>query len=281
MNFHSKFQNFMFNRKVLGGYSNNYVDFQLFMFFYLKYKSISGTKNLGELKKLALEEAKKISSILNNKKNKNARQQTGKDQNLTINKEFLLKILSSIYDIINPHLTKLNLTFKNERRKFYKIDEKYLEIVKSYEQQKINLLTFAIKSFCKMVNLEFSTFKKNILSFLEKNDIEIINKINSFRNLGKLSVFAPQYIDENEIEEIVKSYYENLKKLISQSKDNEMTKFSFILISDIIYENYGIEEEQIFACIEERKFTENKEIEFYFNSIKKMMQENFNFLFDI
>jgi len=96
-----------------------------------------------------------------------------------------------------------------------------------------------------------------------------------------LTALAPKFINEVEIIEILKTYYDNLKYLINNSKENEMMKYSLIFISDIIYENYGMEEEQIFACIEEKKLKENKEVNYYFNEIKMMIQSNLNLLFDL
>ncbi len=60
-----------------------------------------------------------------------------------------------------------------------------------------------------------------------------------------------------------------------------MMKYSLIFISDIIYENYGMEEEQVFACIEEKNLKQNNEINIYFNEIKNMIQNNLNLLFDL
>jgi len=249
----------------------------------LKYRYTTGPKNLTELKKFALEEAKKISSLIKNSKTSKCtkRRSESEENNKIIEKPLLKKLLLSLFDIINPLLIKLHLNFKNERRKNYQDNAKYLEIIKAYEQQKMNLLTYTIKSICKMVNLQFSTFQKNIFSYIEKNDEEVIRIINSFCNLGKLSALAPKFVDESEIIEILKNYYDNLKYLIENSQENEMMKYSLIFISDIIYENYGMEEEQIFACIEEKKLTENKEVCYYFKEIQDMIQNNLNLLFDL
>lgn len=284
MNHTNRFNTMFYNRKLFGSTGNtSSFDLQLFRYFYLKYRFTTGSKNLTELKKFALEEAKKISTLIkNNKSSKNTRKQRESEESIQIiEKPLLKKLLSSLFDIINPLLIKLHLNFKNERRKNYEDNEKYLEIIKAYEQQKMNLLTYTIKSICKMVNLQFSTFQKNIFNYIEKNDLEVINIINSFCNLGKLSALAPKFVDESEIIEILKTYYDNLKYLIANSQENEMMKYSLIFISDIIYENYGMEEEQIFACIEEKKLMENKEVAFYFKEIQVMIQNNLNLLFDL
>jgi hypothetical protein len=284
MNHTNRFNTLFNNKRTFGNTSNtSSFDLQLFRYFYLKYRFATGPKNLTELKKFALEEAKKISSLIKNSKNSKCtkRRSESEENNKIIDKPLLKKLLLSLFDIINPLLIKLHLNFKNERRKNYQDNGKYLEIIKAYEQQKMNLLTYTIKSICKMVNLQFSTFQKNIFSYIEKNDLEIIRIINSFCNLGKLSALAPKFVDESEIIEILKNYYDNLKYLIENSQENEMMKYSLIFISDIIYENYGMEDEQIFACIEEKKLMENKEVCYYFKEIQVMIQNNLNLLFDL
>jgi hypothetical protein len=236
-----------------------------------------------EFKKLALQEAKKISSIIKNeisKKNKKKKKSTENDE-IIIDKDILKKILLYLFDIINPLLIKLELNFKNERRKYYNEDDKYLEIIKKYEEQKMNIITYAIKSICKMVNFQFSILQKNIFNYIERNDIDIKNIINSYYNLGKISTNAPKYITEKEVKDVLKTYYVNFKYIIQNYTGNEMIKFSSIFISDIIYENYGIEEEQIFACIEEKNMLKNPEIKYYFDEIRDMMQNNLNVLFDL
>jgi len=281
MNYTSKFNTIFYNKKLFGTSSAaSNLDLQLFRYFYLKYRFSSGLKNLAELKKFALEEAKKISSLIKNSKSSKRRGKT-EESKQTIDKSLLKKLLLSLFEIVNPLLIKLHLDFKNQRRKNYEDNAKYLEIIKAYDQQKMNLLTYTIKSICKMVNMQFSTFQKNIFNYIEKNDLEIISVINSFFNLGKLSALAPKFVDESEIIEILKTYYENLNFLIANSQESEMMKYSLIFISDIIYENYGMEEEQIFACIEEKKLLENKEISYYFNKIQLMIQNNLNLLFDL
>ncbi len=246
MNYSSKINTLFYNKKIFGGSTSNNMDLQLFRYFYLKYKFSTGPKNLTDLKKFALEEAKKISSFIKNNKKNSKKDKNGvineesKENNSIIEKHVLKKLLLSLYDILNPLLVKLHLNFKNERRKNYDNNEKYLEIIKTYEEQKMNLLVYTIKSICKMVNLQFSAFQKNIFNYIEKNDLDIINVINSFCNLGKLSALAPKFMDEIEIIEILKTYNDNLRYLIDNSKENEMMKYSLIFISDIIYENYGM-----------------------------------------
>jgi hypothetical protein len=285
MKFSNRYSSIFYNRKIFGNNSEqiNNIDFQLYRYFYFKYKFSNGPKNLMEFKKLALEEAKKISTIIKNeisKKNKKKKKST-ENEDIIIDKDILKKILLYLFNIINPLLTKLQLNFKNERRKYYKEEDKYLEIIKKYEEQKMNIITYAIKSICKMVNFQFSILQKNIFNYIERNDIDIKNIINSFSNLGKISVIAPKYITEKEVKDVLKTYYDNLKYMLENYNENEMIKFSFIFISDIIYENYGIEEEQIFSCIEEKNMLRNNEIKFYFEEIRIMMQKNLNILFDI
>ena len=83
------------------------------------------------------------------------------------------------------------------------------------------------------------------------------------------------------MKDVLRTYHDNLKYMLENSGENEMIKFSLIFISDIIYENYGIEEEQIFACIEDRDMLRNSEIKRYFEAIKGMISDNLNVLFDL
>ena len=71
-------------------------------------------------------------------------------------KEDLIKIFKAVYDVINPILVKINQNFKNERRKNYEDNKKYLSIIKTFEQQKSNLITFTIRSICKAMKIKFS-----------------------------------------------------------------------------------------------------------------------------
>ena len=152
MNFTNKFNTIFHNKKIFGNNNEqfNTMDNMLYRYFYYKYKFSNGPKNLTEFKKLALEEAKKISSIIKNeisKKNKKKKKES-ENNDVIIDKDILKKNLLYLYDIVNPLLTKLHLNFKNERRKFYEEEDKYLEIIKKYEVQKMNIISYACSISC-------------------------------------------------------------------------------------------------------------------------------------
>jgi hypothetical protein len=244
---------------------------------YSKFKNNNGPKTLFELKRLALEEAKKASTNLNIKKESKS---SGEH---ILSKEDVIKILKAIYEIIDPLLVKMNQNFKNERRKNYEDNDKYLEIIKSFEKQKVNLITFTIKSVCKRLGLRYSVLQESVFKYIQNNEEDVISKVNSFTKIGKVFALAPKKLSTEDIIDILKIYYENLNFMIlnSDSGKNEYSKFSLTLINDLIYENYGLEEEQIFAFIEERNLTENKDISITLGLIQNAIRSNLSILFEL
>ena len=94
---------------------------------------------------------------------------------------------------------------------------------------------------------------------------------------------APKNLGLDEIKDILRTYLDNLKYLIENSKNDSKknVKYSLVLINDIIYENFGLEEEQIFAFIQDRNLNENREIGELLKSIQDLTIQNFSNLFDI
>lgn len=246
---------------------------------YAKLKNTKGHKSLYELKRLALREAQKATSAMIFKENTNSSSKNSRK----ITKEDLIKIFAAVYDIINPLLVKINHNYKNERRKNYSDNEKYLSIIKTFEQQKSNLITFTVRSICKAMRIKLTHLQEKVASCIKSNDLEVIAVLNSFVKIGKMFALAPKNLGLDEIKDILRTYLDNLKYLIENSKnDNKKNvKYSLVLINDIIYENFGLEEEQIFAFIQDRNLNENREIGELLKSIQDLTIQNFSNLFDI
>jgi hypothetical protein len=282
--FYSKnFHNFCSQKRYYGHTflipPENYIEFLKEV--YKKFKNTKGHKSLYELKRLALKEAQKATSAMIFKENL-----TSTSKNFRkVSKEDLIKIFKAIYEIINPLFIKINHNYKNERRKNYHDNPKYLSIIKTFEQQKSNLINFTLKSICKAMKIKVSHLQEKVSHFIKTNDQDIISVLNEFVKIGKMFALAPKKLKFEEVKEILQTYYENLKYLITNAKDNKddkrNLKFSLVLINDIIYENFGLEEEQIFAFIQENNLSENKEISDILKMIQEMIIENFSNLFDI
>lgn len=254
----------------------NYIEYLKKL--YVKFKHSKGPKSIVELKKFALEEAKKASAGLNFKKKKKSG-----EESVIMRKEDIIKLLKAVYDIIDPHLVKINHNFKNERRRCYEDNDKYMEIIKTFEQQKINLITFTLKSVCKVMKLQYSVVQESVFHYIQKNDEGVINMVNSFTKIGKIFALAPKKLTTEEVLDILKFYSENLTYLVinSHSGRNEYTKYTLIFINDLIYENYGLEEEQIFAYIDENNLADNSEINNILISIRTLIKDNLCLLFDL
>ena len=55
-----------------------------------------------------------------------------------------------------------------------------------------------------------------------------------------------------------------------------------IIVNDIIYEYFGLEEEQIFSLVSERpEIRENKNVQDHLIKIKHLVSDNLNLLFDL
>ena len=76
---------------------------------YEKFKSSNGVLSLYELKRFAIDEAKKASSSLNLNTHKISDEGTK-----ILQREDLIKLLKALYDVMDPYLIKINHNFKNE-----------------------------------------------------------------------------------------------------------------------------------------------------------------------
>jgi hypothetical protein len=241
---------------------------------YYRFRQLNGPKTLNEFKRLALEEAKKKATYKMNYQKK---------EREIMKPDDVLKIISAVYDIISPLIVKVNQNFKNERRKNYQDNEKYLEIIKTFENQKINLINFTLKSICKATKVSYINLQESTFYYVEQNHQEICDKINSFSKIGKVFAIAPKKVTVEEIIEILKTYCDNLNYMVQNSNNgtNEYTKYALILLNDLIFENYGIEEEQIYVYISDKNLTENPEIKNILKMIETSVQNNFGLLYDL
>jgi hypothetical protein len=281
MNFSGKnFQNLYMQKKYFNHIflqtPDNYTEF--LKRIYNKFKNTKGPKTLNELKKFALDEARKATSGMNI----NSRTKKSESGLSILQVSDVIKVMKALYDIIDPLLIKVNHNFKNERRKYYEDNDKYMEVLRTFEQQKKNLINFTLKSICKVMKLKYTLLQTSIFHYLENKEAEVVKIINSFSKLGKLFALAPKTLSEDDIVEILKTYQDNLQYIISSSQNQDIIKYTLVIINDIIYENYGLEEEQIMAFIENNKLQDsNKEVNNIMQMIKSTITEHINLLFDI
>ena len=164
----------------------------------------------------------------------------------------------------------------------YEDNAAYFEVIKKFELQKVKLLNYTIKSIAKVMKIRYKTLQRSVFHCLEKKDKEIQDVVNSFADIGKSFALAPKYLNAEGVLEILKTYYENLKFLINSSEKSEILNYSLIVMNDLVYENFGLEEEQVLAVISEKKLAEtNKEVNLYLNMIKTLVVDNIYNLFDI
>ncbi len=242
---------------------------------YTKFKNSNVPKTLKELKRLALEEARNVSKKIKVKTKRD-------DEEEILDHEDLVKILQGVYDTLNPTLLKLNNNYKNERRKVYDKDEEYMKAIKNFEKKKIEVIHYILRKFCEIKKISYFTLQKNVLYFIGINDSEVMDLINSFQKLGKSFALPPKSLKEDEVLEILKTYYVNFEYFVNNKEKNNLLKYALVLVNDIIYCTYGLEEEQIYLKIQENNFMEkNPEIQKYVNLIKNLMVENIFDLFDI
>lgn len=242
--------------------------------FYLKFGGVR-PKSLKELKRLALMEAKKASLALM-KITKEARLE------ILLSKELVITILQSTFEFVNSLFIKINHNFKNERRSVYHDNKQYMDVIKEFEVKKLKLFRYSIKNFCKNSKISFDSLQRSVFMYLERNDIEIVNLVNSADKLGKHFAIAPQSITINEVIEILQKYYLHLNFILTNSKGTDISKYGLIIVNDIIYENFGLEEEQIFSLIEERtEFKDDPEIKKQLLLIKSLVTDNLSTLFEL
>jgi hypothetical protein len=242
---------------------------------YDKYRNSNAPKTLVELKRLALEEAKKISNNITCKKSKTK----DEDGISIIQRDDIIRLFKAIYAIIDPILLKLNQAYRNERRKNYINNEKYIEIIKSYEEQKSGIVSFTIKQVCKLKRIKYTTLQSSLFYYLNREDNEIYEAVNSFTKAGKAFTIAPKRLEYNEIIDMLKFYNDNLNYIIQNHKGSGMIKYSLTFINDLIYENFGLEEDQVFAFINENELMNNNDINYYVTNIKQTIIDNLTNLF--
>jgi hypothetical protein len=253
---------------------------------YKKFYSMKGPKTLVEFKRLALEEAKKVCTSMKLKsKNRNSFKEDDEEgKRKLLSKEDVLNILEALYRVIDNPMTTLNQNCRNERRKKYKIEEEYLKIIQDYEYKKAKFIHFCIQEICKRNGIKYSLLKASIFYFISQNDEEVVSKVNSFTKIGKLFALAPKRLDVEEIVEVLETYYENLNYMVTNATPgrNDYSKYALTLLNDLIYENFGKEEEQIFKYIEENNLQEtNTQVNKLLERIQNIIKENILILFDI
>lgn len=280
MNSYSNFKNYYLHKKYYGHVflmpPEKYINF--LKTIYDKFKHTSGPKTLIELKRLAIQEAKKVAKS----ENTNSKKFKRRKENTNPSKEEIITFLKAVYNILNPLLVKVNHNFKNERRKHFEDNMKYMEIIKQFTAQKETAITHTLKSMCKAMNLSMNTVQNKLHDYLnadKENEDELSKTLNMFKQAGKMFVLAPKGLTLDEIKDILKFYWDNLSFILS-SNNSHMKKHALVLINDIIYENFGLEEEQIFTYIEEKKLTDNPQVNEYVTKIKNIIRNNYNSLFD-
>jgi hypothetical protein len=115
--------------------------------------------------------------------------------------------------------------------------------------------------------------------YLNNEDNDIYELINSFTRAGKNFTIAPKRLEYNDILDILRFYYDNLTYIIQNHRNDEMVKYSLIFINDLIYENFGLEEDQVFAFINENDIINASEISYYVTTIKQLIIDNLTNLF--
>lgn len=234
------------------------------------------SRTLKDMKRLALMEATRA-CVAVGKVSRESRLE------VILSKEIVLKILQSTIDSVHNVFIKINNTFRNERREVYEHSEQYLDVIRKYEINKQKLLRYTIKNICKKTKIEFMNLQKSVFHYIEKNDSEITEVINKFSSVGKSYALAPHLLGIKDMIEILQKYHEHLLYIINSSNDStDITRYSIIIVSDMIYEYYGIEEEQILVSLKEKnELKENLEIQKLLSDIKSLISNNLISLFEI
>lgn len=253
----------------------------------------SKTKSLKEFKRLALLEAKKACTALVNLYSKKSRYQ------VILSKSLTTELLKSIHDTAHKLFVKINQNYKNERRKVYNNNIEYMNIIKKYELNKLKLFKHIVKSICKNTKISYENLQTSVFYYLEKNDNDIVDIINNTKNIGKSNyVIAPNKISTIEIVDILNKYYENLQYIINNAVSNSdnanntinynnnsnacLIRYSLVIVSDIIYEYYGLEEEQIYEAIKiNTNICTDKTVNQKLLSIKNIISNNLSSIFEL
>lgn len=241
---------------------------------YQKYGS-SKVKTLKEFKRLALAEAKKVSQIMG-KISKESRLE------VILAKDIVIQVLQSTYDSLNSLFVRINHNYKNERRSVYDNNEEYMEIIRKYEINKVKLFKYTIKNVCKQVKIAFASLQRSVFHYLELKDPNVIDLINRASKIGRHFALSPNCITKDDVIEILEKYYENLKYIITNEKESDISKYAMIIICDIIYEYFGLEEEQVFSSIQERVDLKNdNDINKLLILINDLVGNNLNIIYEL
>lgn len=241
---------------------------------YLKYGN-SKVKTLKEFKRLALAEAKKVSQVMG-KLSKESRLE------VILSKDIVIQVLQSTYDSLNSLFVRINHNYKNERRSVYDNSEEYMEIIRKYEVNKVKLFKYTIKNVCKQVKIAFASLQRSVFHYLEQKDSNVIDLINKASQIGRHFAIAPNCLTKEDIKDILEKYYHNLNYIISNEKDSDISKYATIILCDIIYEYFGLEEEQVFSSIQERVDLKNdNEISKLLVLINDLVGNNLNVIYEL
>ena len=96
--------------------------------------------------------------------------------------------------------------------------------------------------------------------------------------------FTPKNIDKAEIKDVLNRYFKYLDYMIKNNNKNtsDLLKYALIVVNDIIYEHFGLEEEQIFAILKENNnFNNDSEIKSLLDKIKLLVTNNLETIFEI
>jgi hypothetical protein len=157
-----------------------------------------------------------------------------------------------------------------------------MEVIKKFEVNKLKLFRYSIKKICKSSSISFESLQRSVFLYLDRNDGEVVRIVNSAARLGKHFAIAPNSVSLVEVEEILEKYFNNLNFIMTNSKGTDVAKYSLIIVNDIIYENFGLEEEQIYNLLESRKeYKNNNKIIEYLNKIKDLVSDNLSGLFEL
>lgn len=237
-------------------------------------------KSLKELKRLALIEAKKVSQAL--MKYTKLSQQSRLE--IILAADLVIQILESTFNAVKSLFTKINNNFKNERRKVYYDNNNYMEVIRKFEINKIKLFRYYIKNICKNSNISYPSLQKSVFYYMEQGNTQIVSLINSVSIIGKNYGLTPKSIEKIEVIDVLKKYHKYLSYLIQNNNKNnsDTLKYSLIIVNDIIYEHFGLEEEQIFGVLKENNnFNNDVEIKSLLEKIKILVTDNIESIFEV
>lgn len=231
-------------------------------------------RSLKEFKRLAIAEAKKVSQML-------GKIQKDKRMEVILSKDIVVKVLQSTYTSINSLFIRINHNYRNERRNVYENNSEYMNIIKKYEENKLKLFKYTLRKVCEEVKISFASLQKSVFYYLDQKESDVTILIDKSSSIGKHFAIAPRNIQLEEVIEILEKYYENMNYIVCSSNTN-LIKYANILISDVIYEYYGIEEEQVFLLLNEREDIKNNlKVVSILNKIALLVGKNIDKIYEI